>query len=134
MLELDPLLLTGVDEIDRQHRELFRRIGELLDAAKSRRSREEVLRTMEFLGTFVVEHFGAEEREMERTAYPKAEAHRQEHRQLVKELEGLRRELATDGPTVLFIIRVGSRVTEWMREHVYRTDRVLCDWLRGRAA
>jgi hemerythrin len=134
MLQLDPLLLTGVDEIDRQHRHLFERVGELLDAAKHRRSAEEVVRLIEFLGRYVVEHFAAEELEMERTAYPRADGHRQEHRQFVKELDALRLELAAEGPTVLFIIRVGNRVTEWLREHIYRTDRVLGDWLRRRGA
>ncbi len=133
MLEFDPILLTGVDVIDAQHRELFARLGALLEAARNRRSKDEVLRLVEFLGEYVVQHFGDEEREMSRTAYPKAEAHRLEHRQLVKELEVLRQELATEGPTVLFIIRVGNRVTEWLREHIYRTDRLLGEWLRERA-
>jgi hemerythrin len=132
MLEFDPILLTGVDDIDRQHRELFARIGALLDAARDRRSKEEVLRTMEYLGEYAVDHFAAEEREMHRTEYPRAEGHRLEHRQFVKELEVLRQELATEGPTVLFIIRVGNRVTEWLREHIYRTDKLLGEWLRDR--
>ena len=131
MLEFDPILLTGVDDIDRQHREVFARVGALLDATRSRRSKEEVLRMMEYLGEYAVEHFAAEEREMDRTEYPRAEAHRLEHRQFVRELGVLRQELATEGPTALFVIRVGNRVTEWLREHIYRTDRLLGEWLRA---
>ena len=132
MLEFDPLLLVGDDEIDAQHRELFARIGQLLEASRSRRSREEVVRLLEFLGGYVVEHFAAEERRMERSAYPRIEGHRAEHRQLVRELEVLRHELKSEGPTNLFVIRVGNRVTEWLREHIYRTDRLLGEWLRTR--
>ncbi len=132
MLELDPLLLTGVDEIDRYHRELFARVNDLLHATRDRRSREVVVRTMEFLDVYVLDHFAAEEREMDRTEYPKAEAHKLEHRQFVKELEALRRELEAEGPTALFIIHLGGRVTEWLREHIYRTDRLLGEWLRAR--
>ena len=131
MIDFDPILLTGVDEIDRQHRELFARVGALLEASRSRRSREFVLRTLEFLGEYVVEHFAAESRQMERSSYPLREAHEAEHRQFVKEIEVLRRELATEGPSSLFAIRVGNRVTEWLREHIYRTDRRLGAWLRG---
>ncbi len=130
MLEFDPILLTGVEDIDRQHREMFDHVAALLEATRQRRSKEEVLRMMDYLGTYAVEHFQAEEREMDRTRYPRAEAHRLEHRQFAKELEVLRLELATEGPSVLFIIRVGNRVTEWLREHIYRTDRVLGEWLR----
>jgi hemerythrin len=132
-LELDPLLLTGNDEIDAQHRELFERIGTLLEASRERRGREEVIRTLEFLGSYVVDHFAAEERTMAAEGYPKLEAHRGEHRQLVKEIEILRHELKSEGPTSLFVIRVGNRVTEWMREHIYRTDLLLAEWLRTRA-
>ena len=164
--ELDPLLLTGVDAIDVQHRELFARVGQLLEASRSRRSREEVVRLLEYLGGYVVEHFAAEEQLMEssayprlgghraehleylgeyavdhfaaeegamaRAGYPKADAHRLEHLQFVKELGILRHELKSEGPTNLFVIRVGNRVTEWLREHIYRTDRILADWIRAR--
>lgn len=129
-LEFDPILLTGVDEVDAQHRELFARVDRLLEASRTRRSREEVVRLLEFLGAYVVDHFAAEERLMATAGYPKLEGHRAEHRQLVKELEILRHELQTEGPTNLFVIRVGNRVTEWLREHIYRTDRALGAWLR----
>ena len=131
MLELDPILLTGVEDVDRQHREMFARLGALLDAARNRTSREEVLRLMEYLGSYAVEHFEAEEREMARTAYPRAAAHQLEHRQFAKELAALRQELAAEGPTALFVIHAGNRVTEWLREHIYRTDKLLGDWLRA---
>ncbi len=130
LVEFDPVLLTGVDEIDAQHRELFARIAQLLEASHHHRSREEVVRFLEFLGGFVVEHFAAEEATMEATGYPRIQGHRAEHRQFVKELEILRHELKSEGPTRLFIIRVGNRVTEWLREHIYRTDRLLGEWLR----
>lgn len=130
-ITFDPLLLTGVADIDAQHRELFARIGQLLEASRSRRSREEVVRLLEFLGQYVVDHFSAEERLMAAAGYPKLEGHRSEHQQFVKELEILRHELKSEGPTNLFVIRVGNRVTEWLREHIYRTDRVLGEWLRA---
>jgi hemerythrin len=131
-LDLDPILVTGVDEIDAQHRELFHRIRTVLEASRHRRSREEVVRTLEFLGSYVVDHFAAEERTMASEGYPDLEAHRAEHRLFVKELEILLHELKSEGPSSLFVIRVGNRVTAWLREHIYRTDRLLAEWLRAR--
>jgi hemerythrin len=130
-IEFDPVLLTGVDAIDEQHRELFARIGQLLEASRNRRSREEVVRLLEFLGQYVVEHFAAEERIMAAAAYPRMEGHLAEHVQFVKELEILRHELKSEGPTNLFVIRVGNRVTAWLREHIYQTDRALGAWLKS---
>jgi hemerythrin len=131
-LEFDSVLLTGNDEIDSQHRELFERVSQLLDASRERRSREEVVRLLEFLGEYVVHHFAAEERIMETSGYDRIESHRLEHRSFVHELEVLRLELKSEGPTNRFVIRVGNRVTTWLREHIYRTDRLLGEWLRTR--
>ena len=131
LVEFDPVLLTGVDDIDAQHRELFQRIGQLLEASRNHRSREEVVRLLEFLGGYVVDHFAAEEVTMEAARYPRVDGHRAEHRQFMKELEILRHELKSEGPSNLFVIRVGNRVTEWLREHIYRTDRLLGEWLKA---
>jgi hemerythrin-like metal-binding protein len=130
-VELDPLLLTGVELIDAQHRELFARVRTLLEASRTHRSREEVVRMMEYLGGYAVEHFTAEEGLMQAAGYPRLEGHRAEHLQFMKEFGILRHELKTEGPTKLFVIRVGNRVTEWLREHIYRTDLILAEWLRA---
>jgi hemerythrin len=126
----DRNLETGDAEIDGQHRELFHRIDKLLAASREHRSREEVGQTLTFLGDYVVEHFAAEERMMAAAEYPEQEAHRAEHARFVQEFAILYREFKAEGPTTLFIIRVGNRVTGWLREHIYRTDRSLVEFLK----
>jgi len=128
----DTNLETGDPEIDGQHRELFHRLDRLLAASREKRSREEVAQTLTFLGDYVVQHFAAEERMMVLADYPDLEAHRAEHAHFVQEFGVLYREFKAEGPTTLFIIRVGNRVTGWLREHIYRTDRSLVDHLKTR--
>ena len=130
----DRTLETGDPEIDTQHRELFNRIDRLLEASRERRSRAEVTQTLEFLGDYVVQHFSAEEGMMITSAYPDVAAHQAEHRRFVQEFEALYKEFRSEGPSTLFVIRVGNRVTSWLREHIYRTDRQLAEWLRQRRA
>ncbi len=127
----DKNLETGDPEIDGQHKELFFRIDKLLAASRERRSREEVAQTLTFLGDYVVEHFAAEERLMVTSDYPDLDPHRAEHARFVQEFGILYREFKAEGPSTLFIIRVGNRVTGWLREHIYRTDRSLVAFLRG---
>lgn len=128
----DTNLETGDPEIDGQHRELFHRLDRLLVASREKRSREEVAQTLTFLGDYVVHHFAAEERMMVLADYPDLEAHRAEHARFVQEFGLLYREFKAEGPTVLFVIRVGNRVTGWLREHIYRTDRSLVEHLKTR--
>jgi hemerythrin len=129
----DRALETGEEEIDAQHRELFARIDKLLAASREKRSREEVgqmLTFLTFLGDYVVHHFSAEERMMMAASYTELAAHQAEHARFVQEFTILYNEYKTEGPSTLFIIRVGNRVTGWLREHIYRTDRSLVQWLR----
>jgi hemerythrin len=56
-------LAVGIPEIDQQHQELFLRLERLLRGIVGG-EREEVGRLLEFLGDYVVRHFGAEERWM----------------------------------------------------------------------
>ena len=131
-ITFDPTLETGQPEIDGQHRELFNRIDQLLASSRERRSREEVEQMLTFLGDYVVHHFAAEERMMAQADYPALEVHRAEHVRFVHEFTLLYREFKAEGPTTLFIIRVGNRVTNWLREHIYRTDRTFVEHQKTR--
>jgi hemerythrin len=130
-MELDPLLLTGHELIDEQHRELFQRISSILTASHERRGREAVGGLLEYLGEYVVEHFEAEERVMNQADYPGREAHRAEHQLFLRDFVALRQEFLAEGPGSLFVIRVNNRVTTWLRDHLYRTDRDMGVWLRS---
>jgi hemerythrin len=130
-VSFDRNLETGDPEIDGQHRELFERLDKLLAASREQRSREEVGQMLTFLGDYVVQHFASEERLMEEAAYPALAAHRAEHQRFVHEFAQIYSEYKLEGPSPLFSIRLGNRVTAWLREHIYRTDRSLVEWMRG---
>jgi hemerythrin len=68
--EWDKRLETGIDEIDDQHRELFNRIDKLELAMYSGKGAAELKQLVEFLLSYVDEHFGSEERVMLDAGYP----------------------------------------------------------------
>jgi hemerythrin len=131
-ITFDRSLETGDAEIDEQHRELFDRLDRLLAASRERRTREEVARMVSFLGDYVVHHFTAEDRMMTLTNYPEADPHRAEHARFVREFGALSLEFESEGPTTVFIVRIVNRVTSWLRQHIYRTDRMLVEHLKSR--
>ncbi|HSN90026.1 MAG TPA: bacteriohemerythrin [Anaeromyxobacteraceae bacterium] len=131
-LPWDPSLAVGLPEIDGQHQELFARIDRLIVAIQAGRSGAEVVRLLDYLSRYAVEHFAAEERLMEERQYPEREAHRAEHRRFEEDLAGLRVELARDGPGALLVVRVNTRVALWLRDHIYRTDKALVAFLTDR--
>lgn len=125
----DPTLALGVPEIDGQHLELFTRLDAMLEAARSGRTAEEVGRLLGFLGDYVNDHFGAEEALMTVNQYPGYEAHKAEHERFVADFGALLREYLADGASLLLVVRVNARVTEWLRDHIYRTDKALAQFL-----
>lgn len=130
MITFDPGLLTGIQEIDAHHRELFARVDRLLEESRTPRGQDEVLRLLEFLARYVVDHFTAEESRMAAGSYGGLEVHVAEHRQFERELDAIRRQVRSEGPSPLLVARVGHRMTEWLRDHIYRTDLAMAEWLR----
>ncbi|HEY7725853.1 MAG TPA: bacteriohemerythrin [Anaeromyxobacteraceae bacterium] len=128
-IEWDAGLATGVQEIDDQHQELFRRLDALLQAIRGGGSREEVARTLAYLVDHVDRHFAAEEALMAGRAIPALEEHRREHQAFSAQLEVLREEHGRVGPTARLVLRVNTELTAWLRSHIFRTDRALADWL-----
>lgn len=129
-----PALAVGVAEVDEQHREIFRRVDALAKALMAHRGAEELEPLLGFLGGYVVEHFGAEERLMRRHAYPQRAQHEEEHRRFVEDFGELRREFAAEGASGFLLVKLNNRVAQWLTTHIGRTDRQLGQFLRERAA
>ncbi|HYG66147.1 MAG TPA: bacteriohemerythrin [Anaeromyxobacteraceae bacterium] len=127
--ELDPALLTGHPTIDAQHRELIARILRLLDAMKEGRGRAELAPVVQYLGAYVVEHFGTEESIMRARRYPELAAHLAEHQKFEAELAKIRADLERDGPGTLLVIRVNHQLLDWLKNHIHVRDRALAAWL-----
>ncbi len=129
----DPTLVLGVPDLDRQHQEFFARVGGLVHAIRSGYSREEVGRTLAFLGVYAATHFAAEEALMREVDFPGLARHQAEHAGFARDLAALEAEHRRDGPSPSIILRVNVEVSGWLREHIGRTDRELAAFLRARA-
>ena len=126
-----PALAIGVAEIDQQHQELFAR-AERLVRSVVRAERGEIDELLEFLGQYVVKHFGAEERWMIRAAYPDYARHKSEHGRFIREYERMRLEYQEKGPSALVGIRVNDWIADWLRSHISRSDMELGRYLAAK--
>ncbi len=126
-----PLLAVGVPEIDRQHQALFAAFAELVDAVLAGQAAGQVSRLLDFLARYVVEHFSAEERAMQASAYPGSAAHKAEHDAFVAELQALRDQLRRDGPNDALAAALGGRVRSWLSFHIGGSDRAMGRHLQG---
>jgi hemerythrin len=132
-LEWTQALSVGVEEIDAQHRELFRRAAKLLEGIDEGQA-EELGGLVDFLHEYAVEHFGAEEDRMRRTRYRGYARHKAEHDRFISDLLALAREQERKGASAFMALKASHWLTQWLRDHVSGTDAELGEFLVKRTA
>ncbi len=130
MIKWTPALAVGHAVIDTQHQELFRRLESLL-AAMMKGDKAEIVRLFDFLGSYVVEHFGAEEKLMQQHAYPDYPAHKAAHERFVADYLALKKSLDAGGGAALSI-KVQNWCGDWLKAHIAGTDQALATYLHGK--
>ncbi len=124
---------VGVREIDAQHRALVEQIAALTEASRKERP-EGLQKTLDFLGSYVIEHFATEERLMKQYDYPRYAAHKREHDELVADWGEIRDQYLADGATPRVFIALNLRLANWLTNHVFSTDKQTGRFLASKGA
>jgi len=122
-------LQVGVETIDEQHRELFKRINDLAEAMWEGRGKEESVKVMDFLGDYVVTHFSTEEGYMSSQEYPEYAAHKRIHDKFVEDFNKLRKQFDSGDVTSDMVIKVLDETCDWLKGHIKGTDKKLGSFL-----
>lgn len=121
-IEWNNNLLTGVEEIDNQHKELFSRFNSLLTACNEGKGRDEVLRLLLFLDDYIKSHFAAEERLQLRHNYPGYDAHKAQHTRFIEDVDRLESQFRIEGATLPLVIQTNQTLVAWLIQHISRID------------
>ncbi len=132
LIKWTPDLATGSSEIDNQHIELFERINSLLESMSRGKGREEVGKVITFLENYVVEHFGMEERYMNKLSYPGYSLHKGQHAQFLNEFSTIKRQFQNEGSSSLLAINIQRKVIDWLKNHISQVDKELGEFLKSR--
>lgn len=132
MIKWTPALAVGHATIDGQHQELFRRLEALL-AAMMKGDKSEIVRLFDFLGSYVVEHFGAEEKLMQQHAYPDYPTHKAAHERFVADYLALKKSLEGGAGGAALSIKVQNWCGDWLKAHIAGTDQALATFLARKA-
>lgn len=126
----DTNLSIGVTEIDDQHKELFRRFNDLLEACNQGKGRDEVQNLLLFLHDYIKTHFRDEEKLQLAHNYPGYAAHKLEHERFVHTIDQFAQDFNEKGATIALVIQVNKSVVHWLIQHISKVDRELGNFIQ----
>jgi hemerythrin len=122
-VEWQDYLSVGVEDIDRQHRNLLDKYNAFITAYLEGRADEEVIRLLGFLEEYVAIHFADEESLQQRIGFPDFQRHRNQHLELTRKVAELKGRFESKGPAPDLVASTGLLMTGWLIEHISVMDR-----------
>ncbi|HEX9156243.1 MAG TPA: bacteriohemerythrin [Nitrospira sp.] len=132
-MEWSEKLATGISTIDSQHKELFRRINNLVIAIKQQRCKSEIDDTIKFLDDYARIHFAEEEKHMRETNYTGLDQQREDHRHYLAALAELKQQAALPrvrGSSYDLSATTNQVVVDWIVGHIMRLDMKFGEYLK----
>ena len=128
-------MAVGIESIDEQHRQLFKRISDLLQAIKEHRCKSEIDGTIKFLDDYARFHFSEEEKDMQEAGYDGLEDHRKHHAVYlnnIKELKELAAQPRIQGMSYELSVTTNQVVVDWIVDHIIKIDRNFGEHMKDR--
>ena len=123
-------LATGNVDIDLQHKELFRRFNDLLEACNKGKGNHEVGNLLDFLSDYVKSHFAAEEDLQKKHGFAGYQDHKKKHDEFIRDLQDIKTEFHREGAGISVVIRTNKMIVNWLIKHISGTDKELATFLR----
>jgi hemerythrin len=134
-MEWTEKLATGVSSIDSQHKELFKRINNLVIAIKQRRCKSEIDGTIKFLDDYARVHFSEEEKHMRDSNYGGLEEQQKSHEKYLAALAKLKQQASLPrvaGGSYDLSATTNQVVVDWIVDHIMTLDMRFGAFLRNR--
>lgn len=126
-------LLSGMDDIDAQHRMLFDLANQVVDPTSQRGADASFFASLAFLSEYVDFHFAAEELAMEQAAYPQRATHCRLHREFRAMIGGFVEASLEVSSITELRVQLTEVVSGWLTQHIRVADRALATYLRSHA-
>lgn len=125
-------LATGLEDLDRQHKEIFRWAASFGEACRQGKGAGELEEIMKYLRQYSLDHFAYEEKYMSDYNYPGLALQRAHHNNFAETLGRLSSRLAAKGATGELAIETNVAVIDWFINHIITLDRAMAIWLKKR--
>jgi hemerythrin len=132
-MEWTDKLATGISTIDSQHKELFKRINNLVTAIKKQSCKSEIDDMIKFLDDYARVHFSEEEKHMQETKYAGFEQQHQDHGRYLAALAELKQQASLPrvrGVSYDLSATTNQVVVDWIVSHIMNLDMKFGEFLK----
>jgi len=129
MMLWDKAYETGNNEVDKQHKELFRLVEKVIDGEFSGRQ-EKIDHVVDFLIKYVGYHFDYEEKLMDECGFPGTLRHKGQHKAFVGDSLKLKETIVQQGYTLDMSLTINETVVSWLTDHIMGSDKELADFYK----
>jgi hemerythrin-like metal-binding protein len=126
-MDWDERYSVGVMSIDGEHKVLFGILNDLYDAMKKGLAQSVTGPLLHKLVDYTKRHFSSEEAKMAAAGFPGLAAHREKHRDLIKQVEQFTVRL--ERGDIMLSVDLFNFLRDWLSTHIQKTDKEYGPWL-----
>ena len=131
VIEWTQNLSVGVNEIDSQHKELFKRINKMIYTMTQNNVKHEILKVIRYLENYVITHFGTEEEYMLKHDYPESQTHIAKHKEFNQIYGDFKRAFEENKhKTTHLAMKFQGWLCDWWVTHIANMDKDLGAFLK----
>jgi hemerythrin len=123
-------LSVGVEEIDKQHKELIRRINQLANAVLKKEAKTRIRGILNYMDEYADKHFATEERYMVQYDYAGYGDHKNEHQRFKNVASKLKSDFEKEGASENFALKIQHFLIDWLILHLQNYDGQMGTYLK----
>lgn len=103
----------------------------LLEAIKNKATKQDIGNILSFLASYVIEHFGMEEKIMEQTKFPNMAMHKKQHAEFINKYNEIKSKFDAEGATLEVSIDIQTYLGGWLLKHIPVFDKELSAYVKS---
>lgn len=134
LLKWDDQYLTGIKEIDLQHKKIFNCLNDLNVALEQLAEKEKILKLINRLDFYTTTHFDTEESYMLKLEYEKYDEHKKIHEYFKEVYNKIKNNYLYKKNKSVYVLAVHLTCTlaEWLKYHFENEDKELAEFLKNK--
>ncbi len=121
---------VGIQEIDRQHKQLVSLLNKLFEAMKTGEGRNALSGILKDLVAYAGTHFAAEEKLMQANGYPDYPAHKEKHEKMGQRVQAYVEKF--NAGELNTPIEISNFLKDWLAKHILQTDKAYGPFLNSK--